>query len=472
MEDEVAGAIEACLSMGATFAEVRGEELVETSLQIEDERVKAVKQGVNHGFSVRVIVEGAWGFASTSSLKRLKNACKVAVKMAKAASRAVKSKVKLAEVKPLRDRVCVKPDESPTDVDISEKLGIFLELGKVVLSFNERIKSFNFSYSDVCGRKVYFNSEGAKIFQDVLYVWGSALATAREGDVQAAYREELGSIKGFKVWRENPPGDLGERIASSLIEQLEAVTPRGGVFPVVMGSNVTGVLAHEAFGHLAEADVTLAGGLLLSKLGKEVASPLVSIFDDGTIEDGFGSFKYDDEGVKSRKTPIVMNGRVVGLMYDREMAAKVQVMVDEWRLEEFNVEPTGNARAETFRVPPLIRMRNTYIVPGDWTLEEMLEEISFGYLLESFRGGQANLDGTFQVGVQKAYEIVDGEIGKPVRNLSISGNTLETLMHIDAVGRDFKLSAGWCGKGQTAPVGDGGPHVRCSKMLVGGMRIE
>jgi len=113
-------------------------------------------------------------------------------------------------------------------------------------------------------------------------------------------------------------------------------------------------------------------------------------------------------------------------------------------------------------------MRNTYIEPRDYTFDELLEDIDFGYYLVSFRGGQANLDGTFQVGIQEAYEIVNGELGDPVRNVSISGNTLETLMRVDAVGKDFELHSGRCGKGQVAYVGDGGPSIRVRNLIVGG----
>jgi len=136
--------------------------------------------------------------------------------------------------------------------------------------------------------------------------------------------------------------------------------------------------------------------------------------------------------------------------------------------QKFNAEPSGNARAEDFRVEPIIRMRNTYMAPRDQTLEELIEGIQFGYFFKSFRGGQANVDGTFQVGIQEGNEIVKGEIGEPVRNASISGNTLETLFKVDAVGKDFELGAGRCGKGQTAFVCDGGPHIRVKEVMVGG----
>jgi TldD protein len=245
-------------------------------------------------------------------------------------------------------------------------------------------------------------------------------------------------------------------VAKRAAEQLEAKPPKGGASPVVLGPNVVGVFVHEAFGHLAEADLALSGGVLSNNLGKKTASDLVTFYDDGTINGAFGSFKYDDEGVPAQKTLLIKDGVVTGLMHNRETAQK------------FNVAPTGNARAEDFRVEPIIRMRNTFMAPRDYSFEELVEGIRLGYYFKSFRGGQANLDGTFQVGIQEAYEIVNGEIGEPIRNASISGNTLETLFKVDAVGKDFELSSGRCGKGQTAFIGDGGPHIRVKEVIVGG----
>jgi TldD protein len=209
-------------------------------------------------------------------------------------------------------------------------------------------------------------------------------------------------------------------------------------------------------GHLAEADLTLSGSVLYEMLGQQIGSDAVTVYDDGTVEGAFGSFKYDDEGVRTQKTALIDKGKLTGLMHNRETAYKL------------NMEPTGNARAEDFRFEPIVRMRNTYLAAGDSTFEELIEDIDFGYYLKSFRGGQANLDGTFQVGIQEAYEIIKGKIGKPVRSASISGNTLDTLHKVDAVGRDFELWPGRCGKGQTAFICDGGPHIRVGEVTIGG----
>ncbi len=245
-------------------------------------------------------------------------------------------------------------------------------------------------------------------------------------------------------------------VAKRAVEQLKAKSPKGGTFPVVLGPNVVGVFVHEAFGHLAEADLALSGGVLSNNFGKKIGSDQVTFYDDGTVNGAFGSFKYDDEGVPTHKTLLIKDGVVYGLMHNRETAHK------------FNAEPTGNARAEDFRVEPIIRMRNTYMDPRDCSFEELIEGVKFGYYFKSFRGGQANLDGTFQVGIQEGYEIVNGEIGEPVRDASISGSTLETLNKVEAVGKDFTLWPGRCGKGQTAFICDGGPHIRINEVVVGG----
>ena len=282
------------------------------------------------------------------------------------------------------------------------------------------------------------------------------LASARENSIFASAREEIGSTSGYEVFDTETPEKVGTMVAKRVVEQLKAKTPKGGSFPAVLGPNVVGVFIHEAMGHLAEADLTLSGSILYDKLGQQIASDRVTVYDDGTVPGAFGSFKYDDEGVKTQKTPLIEKGVLTGLMNNRETAQKL------------NMAPTGNARAEDFRYDPIIRMRNTYLAAGDNSFEELIEDVDFGYYLKSFRGGQANLDGTFQVGIQEAYEIVKGKLGAPVRSASISGNTLETLHRVEAVGKDFELWPGRCGKGQTAFICDGGPHIRVGEVTIGG----
>ena len=443
---------------GAQYAEARAQKMYKTMLTLKEERVEAAKQGIENGVALRVLVNGAWGFASVGSLDRdiLEGAVSDACRMAKMASSRLKTPIKLAKAKVVTDRVESKPKKNPVRIQMKEKIKTALTVNKTSLAFDKRVKSCTVDYLDLTGTSYFVNSEGTSIEQDKLYVWARITASAQSEGVFTHSREEIGSTAGYEIFDEQTPEDIGEKVAKRAIEQLSAKSLKGGKFPVVLGPSVVGVFVHEAFGHLAEADLALSGGVLAGNLGKKVGSDLVTFYDDGTIEGSFGAFKYDDEGVQTQRTLLIKDGEVAGLMHNRETAQK------------FNAEPTGNARAEDFRVEPIIRMRCTYMEPRDQSFEELVEKVKQGYYLKSFRGGQANLDGTFQVGIQEGYEIVNGEVGAPVRDASISGNTLETLHKVDAVGKDFLLDPGRCGKGQTAFICDGGPHISVKEVVVGG----
>jgi len=458
LKDTLTKSVDYGRSLGAEYVEVRAQHLFKTLLTTKDGRVEGAKEGIEGGAGVRVLANGAWGFVSLGKLdsKLLTEAAGEAVRLAKAASLRVKKPVKLADVKAVEDRVVATPRKSPQDVSMEEKIDNALAMDKTIFGYDSRIRSCTISYLDVTGTNYFVNSDGACIEQDKLYVWSRILASAREASIYASAREEIGSTSGYEVFDTETPEKVGTMVAKRVVEQLKAKTPKGGSFPAVIGPNVVGVFIHEAMGHLAEADLTLSGSVLYDKLGKQIASDAVTVYDDGTVEGAFGSFKYDDEGVRTQKTALIENGTLTGLMHNRETACKL------------NMDPTGNARAEDFRFEPIIRMRNTYLAAGDNTFEELIEGIDFGYYLKSFRGGQANLDGTFQVGIQEAYEIVKGQLGDAVRSASISGNTLETLRKVDGVGRDFELWSGRCGKGQIAFICDGGPHIRVGEVIIGG----
>jgi TldD protein len=459
LEDILANINDAAVKkFGAEYSETRAQKLYKTMLTLKEGRVEAAKQGIENGVALRVLVNGAWGFASVGSLNAeiLENAVSDACVMAKTASSRLKTPIKLAETKIVTDRVHIKSQKKPSAVLMEDKINTALAVNKATLGYDKRVKSCTIDYLDLTGNNYFVNSEGTHIEQDKLYVWSRITAAALSQGVFTFSREEIGSTAGYEVFDAQPPEEMGETVAKRAIKQLTAKPPKGGMSPVVLGPNVVGVFVHEAFGHLAEADLALSGGVLMNNMGKKIGSDLVTFYDDGTVPGAFGSFKYDDEGVPTQKTLLIKDGLVTGLMHNRETAKK------------FDAEPTGNARAEDFRVEPIIRMRNTYMGPRDHSLEELVEDIRAGYYFKSFRGGQANLDGTFQVGIQEGYEIKNGEIGDPVRDASISGTTLETLLKVDAVGKDFELWPGRCGKGQTAFICDGGPHIRVKEVIVGG----
>ena len=456
MKETLSSVLEKIESLGATYAEIRTQQNNNTLINVRDGQVEAVTLATEMGAAIRVLAKGAWGFSMTNSLKRedLEKSAKSAFKMARVAGESIREPVKLAPVQSIKDKVRASMKKDSRKIDIATKINNLLNINKNCFSFDERIKSVTIRFADLATEQALATTEGTLIEQEKMFVWNYCWVTGKTKGTMASARDEIGA-HGYELFDIEPPEKIAKRVSRRVTEQLEAKTPKGGEHKAIIGTDIVGVLAHEAFGHLCEADLTLAGSALLGKLGEEVASKEVTIYDTALIPQGFGAIKYDDEGVPGRRTDLIKNGVLVGLMHNRETAAKM------------DMPPTGNARAQDFRVPPLIRMRNTCFEEGDYSFDELMEGIKFGYFLEAFRGGQANLDGTFTVGVQSAFEIVNGELGNPVRNLGISGNTLETLRHIDACGKGFGLEMGRCGKGQYMFQSSGGPPLRVKKILIG-----
>ncbi len=457
----VADLLRECIELGvregASFIDARAELCIAFYVELSNGIVTAIKQGIERGACIRVLYKGSWGFSTTNVLTKesLVNCVRSALRAAKALAMAERAEHKVYTLPSCEDYVKTSLALDPRNVSIDDKVRDLLEYHREV-AHEEYVKSVIARYSDEVGAKVYVSSEGRSIVQEYCYTWFYTWVVGREGPVVASVRDSRGTIDGYTLWRRWPQHEIATVVKDRLRKQLRAKTPKGGVFPVVLAPEVVGTFVHEAFGHLAEADLTLSGSAIRDKMGKKIASELVTIVDDPTIPGAYGTFKYDDEGVEARKVFLIDRGIAKELMVDREYAAKL------------GTSPTGNARAESYRVWPLIRMRNTVLLSGDYEVDELFEGIEFGYYLVSVRGGQANLDGTFQVGIQEAYEIVNGKVGDPVRNVSISGNTLDTLMEVDAVAKDFSIGYGRCGKGQTVLVSDGGPHIRVRKMIIGG----
>lgn len=457
MKEVLLSVLDKTCNLGATYAEIRSQKNSNTIINIRDGDVETVNLAREAGAGIRVLANGAWGFSTTSSLKReeLKKSAKSAFKMAKAAGKSVREPAELAPIKAVEDSVKVGVKVDPREIDISTKIDKLLKINEGCFNFDKRIKSVTVRYADLTTEQTLATTEGTFIEQEKRFVWNYCWVTGKSNSVMASARDEIGA-HGYELFEAEPPEKIAGRVSKKVTQQLEAKTPKSGEHPAVIGTNIVGVLAHEALGHICEADLTLSGSALMGKLGEKIASEKVTIYDTALIPEGFGAIKYDDEGVKGQKTILIKKGVLKGLMHNRETAAKT------------NMTPTGNARAQDFRVPPIIRMRNTCFDKGDYSFEELLEDIKFGYYLEAFRGGQANLDGTFTVGVQSAFEIVKGELGEPVRNVGISGNTLETLQRVNACGKDVEIGVGRCGKGQYMFISDGGPPVRVRKILIGG----
>lgn len=244
-----------------------------------------------------------------------------------------------------------------------------------------------------------------------------------------------------------------------LMDKKEGVYAEAGYKTVILGGDLGGMLAHEAVGHTVEADLVRGGSVAGPNLNKRVASELVSLVDFAhTYNGGLAPLPVylDDEGTRAEDAVLIKDGILVGYMHDRESA------------EEYGMRPQGNARAWAFSDEPLIRMRNTCVLPGTHSIEDMIASVDDGYYLIQSGNGQADLTGEFMFSVSCGYEIKNGKLGRALLDTTVSGVAFDMLKTVDMVSDRVEwTSSGFCGKKQSMAVGMGGPHMRC-KIMIGG----
>jgi TldD protein len=450
MFDVLEKAIEASRDLGASYVEARGESGFIEYIQMDDLRITALTQRIERGVAIRALADGAWGFVTTGDIENLDKAVPDAISMAKAAAPTRQEPIELAEVKTYEDAIKARPEKDPRHVPIEEKINYMSDMTKIIRGYDPRITAVTVKVRTASGLKYLLTSEGTKIQSPSLLVWTYPWVSAKDGSRMSAARyEEASTHQGWEfLERIATPEAIGTQAARKAKLQLEGVAAKAGAVPCVCAPRVIGTLAHEALGHLAEADLTV-NSAFGGKLGQVVAAEGVSMIDDGANAGRVGVSKYDDEGVPSSRVDIIKDSVLTELMTNREYAKKI------------GQRTTGNARAESYLYPPIIRMRVTQFELGNHSQEELFEGIDFGYYCVDFRGGQAQANASFQVGIQEAYEIVNGEIGRPVTDLSISGIATDSLMKIEGMAKEpFQYETGRCGKGQEAFVSSGGPDIR------------
>lgn len=424
-----------------------------TSILMKDGNVDEINTGMSLGTRIRVLNNGAWGFAYTTDISKIDEITETALKL----SNSLKGDVTLSESDIIKDKVEVDVKIPFKDISIEEKSEIMKEANDAATI--DKVNSTTVSYADSEVNELFMNSEGSEIQVKTSRLRMALNASATNGEIIQFGHGSLGGVKGYEIIKDTDIEEFGRKIGEKAVRLLDAKPAPSGQFPVVADSELTGVLIHEALGHATEGDLILQNdSILKDKLGEQIASDIVNIFDDASRKDGFGYFPYDVEGIKTKPNQLVKDGKLISLLNSRETSSKL------------GMSSSGNARS-LIADQPIVRMSNTYLQPGDMEVDELFEDIEHGMYLKGSRGGQVDTGkGIFQFNAAEGYLIENGEITTPLRDVSLSGNILETLKNIDAIGNDFKLSVGFCGKdGQTVPVGDGGPHTRILNALVGGM---
>ena len=454
-------ALSSALSFGASYAEIRLMAETTSSVRLKDGQLEHAIPGQEIGATLRILADGAWGVHSTTDVSNIPNEIESTVRLAKAvAARRPSSSnpIQLAEIPIHQDEIHWKSKKDVRNTDLDTKLSM---LNNIHQSANddERIISVSCGWSDEHLHTELLTSEGMDRTWSFQRSMVNGMVTARDGGDPVSYRMRHGGEGGLELIESCDLETLGGDARIAALRLLKAERSPSGKLPLIADRDLTGVYIHEALGHPCEADLVAAGDSCLDgKLGQKIGNDIVTVVDDPTLRGGYGAYPIDDEGLDTREKTLIKNGVLTDYLNHRETA------------HHFGLEPNAGARAQDGLHHPLVRMSNTMIMGGNFNgIDELMEDIEYGVYACGSRGGQVDTGrGSFQFAAQEAYLIENGEITTPLRDVSVSGLTLQILNDVDGLTKDAKLaSPGFCGKGQTVPVGDGGPIMRIREALVG-----
>ncbi|MBD2537981.1 TldD/PmbA family protein [Coleofasciculus sp. FACHB-SPT36] len=454
MQDRLQAAI-APYRTAVDYLEIRLEQSESTSISFRGHQLDAVDRNFTLAGGIRACHMGGWSFVTFNGLAELKDRIEEAISQAHLVG---KETTMLAPVEPIQDYVAVEIGRDPRGVSLAEKRRLLEGYNQLLLDFDPRIQTTMVNLRDRFGITYFANSLGTCIAQERLDVSGRFGAIAREeGSAPRQGFESVHSRTDYNILEGIEDQVLGA--AKRAVGQLEAKSVKGGQYTVVLDPYLAGVFIHEAFGHLSEADFVYENPRMqeLLTLGKPLAIKQLNVVDDATMPDLPGSLKYDDEGVPAQRKYLIKDGILTQRLHNRETAGKL------------HEAPTGNARALNATYPPLVRMTNTGIEPGEHSFDDMIGDIEEGVYAVRMLGGQTNGE-MFTFAAAEGYMIRNGKIAERVTDASLTGNVFQTLKDIEAIGNDSIYINGGCGKGgqMPLPVSVGGPHLRIKNVVVGG----
>jgi TldD protein len=449
------------LSRGGDYADLYFEYQATSSLSLEESLVKSASQGISAGCGVRVLSGEKTGYAYTDDLlpERIIHAARVAAQIA-----AGPGPVEPVPIEPREIPRSLYPAvDIALDTELLQKLALLERADRAARAYDSRVFQVRAGYADESRRLLVATSEGRLIedFQPLARL--SVMALAREGsNIQRGLDGGGGrvTLEYFNTVR--TPEDFAREAARQAIVQLDAADAPAGEMTVVLGPGWPGILLHEAVGHGLEADfnrkqVSAFSGLI----GRQVASPLCTVIDDGTLPGRRGSLHVDDEGNPTSQTVLIEKGILKGYLQDK-LSSRL-----------LGAAPTGNGRRESYQHLPLPRMTNTFLLAGEDAPEDIIRSVPRGLYCVTFGGGQVDItSGKFVFSASESYLIEDGRLTRPVRNATLIGNGPDVMTKVTMVGHDLRLDhgIGTCGKeGQSVPVGVGIPTIKIERLTVGGV---
>ncbi|MGO9379048.1 MAG: TldD/PmbA family protein [Dissulfurispiraceae bacterium] len=448
------------LAGGGDYADIFSEHRNSTVIQFEDGRIEKAVSGSVAGIGIRLVSKGKTAYAysndfSDKTLEEISDTVRNAMRQSDSGTQ----RDMTINLKKRYAGVCFDIKRMPSSISMPHKIAVVRKADEAARKFSDAVKQVNIVYRDTVQNVRIYSSDG--FFSEDNRIYTTAVAqviSIKDNSIQTGYETEGGFI-GFEIFEKRPFSDISSKAAERAVRMLNARRAPGGRMPVVISSEAGGTMIHEAIGHGLEADLAQRGLSVYSgKLGKQVASNVITVIDDATLPYKRGSFSFDDEGTPSRRNVLVREGILEGYMYDKYTAALDGTV------------STGNGRRESFENKPIPRMTNTFIAPGQDSPDEVIRSVKRGLLVKKMGGGQVNtVTGDFVFDVQEGYLIEDGQAGDLVRGATLIGSGPEVLKSIDMVGSDLGFSIGTCGKdAQGVPVSDAMPTLRIKEIVVGG----
>ena len=446
------------MQTGGEFAEVFVEDKRSSSALLDDGRIEELSSGRDRGAGIRVVVGDTTGFAHTADISEagLTAAAEAAAAAAKGGGGGVRTVA-------LTRQHTTRPNEIlifPGDVAKGTKVELLRRADEAARASGSAIKQVSARYGDSRRRILVANSEGVLAEDDQVRTLFSVGVVATGDTGMQTGRESIGHTVGFELFDRYDVEELARKAANRALVKLNARPAPSGTMPIVMGPGGGGVLFHEACGHGLEADhIAKNVSVYAGRMGELVASPLVTLVDDGTVAAEWGAIGIDDEGTQAQRNVLIQDGVLTDYMWDQLRSRK-----EGRRL-------SGNGRRQSYQHLPMVRMTNTYLLAGKDDPDDIVASTESGVYVSHLAGGSVNTaTGDFVFGMTEAYLIEDGRITEPLREGNLIGNGPKVLEMIDAVGNDFQMGPpGTCGKdGQGVPVGDGVPTLRVTAMTVGG----
>jgi len=448
------------LSSGGDFSEIFLEYKMYNSINMEEDIIKETAESISLGLGIRVISgeKTGYGYTNDLSLEKIK---KVALTASSIASG------KLQKNSSFLNSFSIKhnfyPVLNPAHKESLEKKILLVQKAyQTAQNFDQKIKKVKVSFIDQIQYVTVVNSEGLMVSDIRPLIKLVCLCIAEKSQKREAGFSGGGGRVGLEYFQsELKPEEIGRDAAREALNLLEAVLSPAGELPIVLAPGYSGVLIHEAVGHLLEADfIRKKTSIFWNKMGEKVGNDQVNIYDDPTIPHFRGSYNTDDEGTVPKKTPLILKGKMIGLLQDRLSATLMKKPL------------TGHGRRQDYTCMPIPRMSNTYLDKGEYAPEEIIKSVKKGFYAHKFQGGQVEDSGKFTFSVSSGFLIEDGKLTVPVKQVTLIGTSIDILNKIEMIGSDlaFGLQTGTCSKeGQGVPVADGCPTIKISRMTVGGM---